>query len=306
MAMCARVFWLRRSRAQRAPEAVRRTLQTKRGEDGKARMSTIEENTGTPSEVMFQPVNTDQDVVEIDLLEVLQAIWKRFWLVLVCAVLGAVIALGFTQFFITPMYTSTAKMLVLSKDTTISSLADLQIGSQLTNDYTILIRSRTVLERTIANLGLNMTDRQLRERLTINNPTSSRILEISVQDPDPERAFQIVEELSNVASDFIGESMEVTNPRIIEKGVVPTHKSSPNRTKNTAVGLLLGAALAIAIIVIQLMLNDAVTSEEDVNKYLNLPVLALLPQKDSAATDSSKKKKGLGSRVGKGVRHGRK
>ena len=42
---------------------------------------------------------------------------------------------------------------VLSKETTLTSLADLQIGSQLTKDYSVMITSRPVLEQVIKNQG---------------------------------------------------------------------------------------------------------------------------------------------------------
>ena len=52
---------------------------------------------------------------------------------------------------------------VLSKETTLTSLADLQIGSQLTKDYSVMITSRPVLEQVIENQGLNMTYGQFKK-----------------------------------------------------------------------------------------------------------------------------------------------
>ena len=66
-------------------------------------------------------------------------------IVLAALLAGAVIAGVATKIFITPVYSATSTMLVLTKETTLSSLADLQIGSQVTKDYSILITSRTVL-----------------------------------------------------------------------------------------------------------------------------------------------------------------
>ena len=160
--------------------------------------------------------------VEIDLLKVLESIRKRLLLIIFLGLLFGCAFAAATKFFITPTYTSTSKMLVLSKETTISSLADLQLGSQLTKDYTILINSRPVMTKVIDNLELEMDYKTLMSKLNVTNPSDSRILELSITDPDPYLAKKIVDEVSYVAADYIAEKMEVTTPNIIEDGEMST------------------------------------------------------------------------------------
>ena len=109
----------------------------------------------------------DDDEVEIDLRELFYALKKRILVILAAILAGAVIAGAVTKLFITPVYSATATMLVLTKETTLSSLADLQIGSQLTKDYNILITSRTVLQDVVDELNLDMTYKELKERITV-------------------------------------------------------------------------------------------------------------------------------------------
>ena len=87
----------------------------------------------------------DDDEVEIDLRELFYALKKHILIILAALLAGAVIAGVATKIFITPVYSATSTMLILTKETTLSSLTDLQIGSQVTKDYNILITSRTVL-----------------------------------------------------------------------------------------------------------------------------------------------------------------
>ena len=58
------------------------------------------------------------DEFEIDLLEVLRALKKRIWLILLAAVLGGGIFGAFSKFVLVPQYQSTAMLYVLSKETT--------------------------------------------------------------------------------------------------------------------------------------------------------------------------------------------
>ena len=93
----------------------------------------------------------DDDEIQIDLLEILYAFRHRIWLILLAVLLGGLAAGIYTRTMITPTYTSTSMMYVISKETTLTSLADLQIGSQLTNDYRVVITSRPVLLEVIDN-----------------------------------------------------------------------------------------------------------------------------------------------------------
>ena len=225
---------------------------------------------------------------EIDLMRIFEALFRRMWAIVVVAVIFACGTGAYTQFVMQPTYTSTSAMLVLTKETTLTSLADLQIGSQLTKDYTVLIKSRPVLEEVIANLGLDMSYKDLKSQIKIENPEDTRILYISVTMGSAKQAKVVVDELATISSAYIADAMEITAPKIIEDGEVATTKTSPSLTKNTMIGFLVGAFLVCAIIVVLELLDDAVQSEADVERYLELSILAVVPNK---VTEQKKKKK---------------
>ena len=69
--------------------------------------------------------NMRDDEMEIDLREIFYALKKKALLLIVVGLLFGCLSRAYTKFFVTPMYTSTSSMLVLTKETTLSSLADL-------------------------------------------------------------------------------------------------------------------------------------------------------------------------------------
>ena len=222
-----------------------------------------------------------QDEIEIDLRELLFEFRRKWWALLAALVLGGGIVGAYSYFVITPQYTSSASLYVLSKETTLTSLADLQIGSQLTQDYKVMINSRPVLQSVISKMNLDMNYKELRKKINIDNPTNTRILTISVQDPDPYLAKEIVDNISTEASGYIGEIMEMVPPKLIEDGVVALEKTSPSVKKNVAIGGLAALFLVCAAITLSVVLNDTVKTEDDIRKYLELPVLAVIPSKES-------------------------
>ena len=232
----------------------------------------------------------EDDEIEIDLKEIFFAI--RQWIVVILAVglIGGIIAFAVTKLFMTPIYTAKNSMLVLTKETTLASLADLQMGSQLTNDYTVLTTSRPVLEAVIDNLELDMGYTDLEKRVSISNPNDTRILVLKVEHEDPQMALDIVRDIALEASYFIGDMMEVVPPKIIDVGVVPLKPTSPNTMKNTLVGILLGLLLSGGIVVLRVVLDDTIKSEEDIEKYLGLSTLSAVPdRKDFIGQNKNKK-----------------
>lgn len=215
---------------------------------------------------------------EIDLVWLAYALLRKIWLILAVAVVTACLTAGYTFFKIEPTYSSTATMLVLTKETTLTSLTDLQIGSQLTKDYSVLITSRPVLEKVIENLDLKMSYNALKRNVSINNPEDTRLLFITVTMNDAKQAKAVVNELSAVSSEFIGDKMEVSPPKVVEEGEIGS-KTGPSITKNAVMGFVVGAFLVCAVIVVLELLNDTIQKEDDIERYLDIPTLAIIPEK---------------------------
>ncbi|MCC8126201.1 MAG: polysaccharide export protein [Clostridiales bacterium] len=227
----------------------------------------------------------EDDVIEIDLLQLLLEFKKRIVMILAVMLAGGVVAGAYSIFALTPQYTSSAMVYILSKETTLTSLADLQIGSQLTLDYKVIMTSRPVLQDVIHNLNLDMTYQQLTNRLVIDNPTNTRILTIAATDADPEMAKKIVDEVAARSVDYIADIMEMAPPKIIETGEVPTTKTSPDNARNALLGALAGMVISCGLITLEVIMNDSVRTEEDVVRYLELSVLAAVPVRENETAE---------------------
>ena len=219
-------------------------------------------------------INMNDDEVEIDLLQLFRALKKRIlWIVGAGVIMGGAFGL-FSKFAITPQYTSTSMVYILSKETTLTSLADLQIGSQLTQDYKIIVTSRPVISEVIDKLKLDISYENMVSKITINNPNDTRILSITAQDPDP------------VMAKDIADIMEMVPPKVIEEGTVSDKKASPSNGKNAMIGAMLGIVLVCGLTVVEELLNDTIQTEEDVEKYMGLTVLASVPLREGEAEEN--------------------
>ncbi|MCR5202296.1 MAG: polysaccharide export protein [Lachnospiraceae bacterium] len=215
--------------------------------------------------------------IEIDLMEIFGLLISKIWMIILSALVFGIIALCYCKFFVTPMYSSTAQIAVRGSSTAITSLADLQIGTQLTQDYIVVVKSRPVVEKVIENLDLDMTYEQLLSKTSVINQADTRILSISVTNPDPYLAKQIVDQYALVSRTRIAELMDIAEPGIVEAGHISSHKDSPNTKKNTVIAALIGAVLCAGIIIVRFLLDDTIKSSDDIEKYLGINTLAILP-----------------------------
>ena len=117
------------------------------------------------------------------------------------------------------------------------------------------------------------------------------MLIITAEQPDPELAKSVVDTLAGISSEYIAEKMEVTAPKIIEEGEVPMSQSSHSILSNTAIGGMLGVLAAVFLICVAVILNDSIQTEDDVERYLQLPVLAVVPDKSGSGSKKSSRKK---------------
>lgn len=179
-------------------------------------------------------------------------------------------------------------------------MADLQLGTQLASDYQVFIKSTPVMEQVIENLDLNMSAGGLKNSISIANPSGTRILNISVTSTNPELAKKIVDELTSVSSEYIGDKMEVIPPKIVEEGQMPTYKDGPNVKRNALLGLLAGLAISAGIVCLFAMLNDSIKTEDDIARYLGISTLATIPDRKDYIGGKKNKRKSKKKKVREG------
>jgi len=233
----------------------------------------------------------EDDEIEIDLKELFFELLNNWVMIVISTILVALIAFCISKFIMVPQYTSTSQLYVFTKSTSITNLADLQTSANLTNDYKVVVTGRPVLEQVIENLKLEEeTYGSLSGRIAVNNPSNSRILEITVTDPDPAMAKKIADEIADVSGAFISEKMDQDPPSVLQYGYVAKNAVSPNTMMNTVLGAAIGAFLAMAIVIISYLMNDTIMTAEDIERKLDMHVLGSLPLEESEY-DGKKKKK---------------
>src|SRR5699024_9081555 len=254
--------------------------------------------TGREDKMEHQNLQDTTDDIEIDLMELLHVLLNRWWIIILSGILGGLIFIAVTVLFITPQYLSTTKMYVLSKqDSNTITQQDMQTSLSLTKDYAELIKSRTVTEGVITQLGLDLTHEELLDKMTVDSATYTRILSISVKDEDPYKDCEIANSIRDVAENHIKNVMDIDAVNVVETANIPEEKASPSISKNGIIGGILGVFLSVAVVLISYMVNDTIKTQDDVERYLGLSTLGTIP-----LTETEKKKRKKKQKRGRGRR----
>lgn len=226
--------------------------------------------------------------IEIDLRELFYVLLSKIWIIILVTALGLGVAAGYTIAFIRPVYSSTSMMYVMTKSTSITSLTDIQVGSSLTQDYQVFITSRPVVDKVIEELELDMSYGEFVESVSVDNPTNTRFIYITVNNHDAYMAKTIVDKLTDVSAERMGTIMETEKPNVADYGHVPEGQTSPNLAKNAVIGAILGFVLAVGCIIVLHLMNDAIQTTEDVEKYLGINTLGLIPLEEGTSKRSTR------------------
>ena len=230
--------------------------------------------------------------IEINLWEICLVLVHNLALIISAGIMAALGVFLFTQLVITPSYESTTKIYILNKQENASvTYSDIQLGTQLTKDYAELIQSRFVLKEVVQGMGLNLTYEQMKGKVSVTTPTDTRILAITVKDKDTVMAMKIANAIREAAAVHIMNVMDIQAVNVAETANMPMKKASPSALKNTFVGGILGIFIIIIIVMVRYMMDDTVKTPEDVEKYLQLSTLAVIPLNEGETDKKRKKKK---------------
>ncbi|ETW90134.1 capsular polysaccharide biosynthesis protein CpsC [Streptococcus thermophilus MTH17CL396] len=220
--------------------------------------------------------------VEIDVLALLQKLWTKKVFILFTAFYVAVFSFLGTYFFIQPTYTSTTRIYVVNQATDNNNLSaqDLQAGTYLVNDYKEIITSNDVLSEVIKDEKLNMTEAELDKMISVDIPTDTRLISISVNAKTGQDAQTLANKVREVASEKIKNVTKVEDVTTLEEAKLPESPSSPNIKLNVLLGAVLGGFLAVVGVLVREILDDRIRRPEDVEDALGMALLGIVPDTD--------------------------
>ena len=241
--------------------------------------------------------NKTDEEVEIDLIELFGHFMTRIWWIIGGFLIGALLAGLITHFVITPKYTATSKMyMVSSSSQSVVDLTDLNIGQSISGDYVELLKTRPIIEGVIQEQNLQYSYKELTQMINLSVVNNTRIIQIDVTSTDPREAMDIANALAEKGVSELPKLMETPAPHVAEYAIVPVNRSSPSLTKNTMIGALLGLLIMLALFTVQFLMDDTFKTAEDIEKEFGVMPLTVIPEGRIEGLSSSSERKSRRSR----------
>ncbi|SDP69234.1 capsular exopolysaccharide family [Klenkia soli] len=246
----------------------------------------------------------------MELREVLQALRASWWLVVAGALVGALAALG-VSLLQTPLYSSQTQLFVSATDTVTTSDAfqGSQLSAQRVASYANLLTGKRLAGLVIKDLGVSETPSQLASQITATAVTDTVLLDVTVTDPSPDQAQRIARSVGDQFSELISElenpggadSVSPVRVRVTDQASLPTSPSSPKTPRNVALGLLVGLLLGAAGAIARVRLDRTVKDAEDASDLAGGPVIGVILRDDDLASNHTIERNSL-SRTAEGYR----
>lgn len=243
-------------------------------------------------------MNETRNGMEIDLQKLLLAYLQKWWLIVAATLVAAFGAWLISAHFVTPMYQSSITVYVNSVkgDQEINSISSstLATAQKLVDTYVTMIKSDTVLEKVAEEAEETVTAAQIRQIMSAEQVDSTEIFKVIITHEDPVFAADVANAIANVAPAEIEEFVEGSSAKIIDYAKVAEKPSSPSIGRNTVLGALIGAVVAVIYLTIRFLMDVRIKDEADLNMLFDLPVLGRIPSFEEV----NSKKRGYSNKYG--------
>ena len=214
---------------------------------------------------------------EFDITEFLKYYASKFVIVALSILVGVLATWYYTAKIQVAMYKSETSIVLANQNTDIT-ISDVSLNKNLLPTYREIIKSRTILEKTIVNLKLDLTVEELNKKINVKSSNDAEIIVVSVKDEDSKVAKRIANEIAKIFESEITKYYPIENVSILDEAVVADEPYNVNVLKQYIIGFGLGFLIGSGIVAIIFYFDDTIKTSEDIENKIVLSVLSTVPR----------------------------
>ena len=228
---------------------------------------------------------------EISFSKIIDITLKLWWVVLIFAIIGSLVAYTVSTAFMTPMYRSIAKVYVSGSERqegTNLNINDVNLSTRLVTTYIEILCGNEFLTEVAEDYNKkygsgksSMNAVAIKSNITMDSANDTEILEIEYKADSSEKANRVLSILLDKAQGEITRVMNGCKVSIVDNATIPLNPFSPNIRQNTFIGLVLGILLGVAVVLIRELLDTRINDDDDIKTRYKLPVLGIIPNIDT-------------------------
>lgn len=237
-------------------------------------------------------MNTKKNKITIELYSLLKDIVRNIWVVILCAIIGAMGFFLVTHASYKPMYTSTATLTVLNSGAVTASYSTYTISTEKANVLVNVFTEPTIKEYAAAYLELDKFDGTI--SATVLDQTN--FIELKVTSNHPEKAYKLLNAVLKSHHKVSTKIFKNAGVTVISSPTVPVGPSNHISTSNRNIVIVACATLALAFVMAMSLIRNTVKKETDFDEKIESKLIGTIAHEDkrmSLQDIRQKKKKGL-------------
>lgn len=216
----------------------------------------------------------------INLKKILEIAFSQKILIIFILLLTITLGYLYSFYYEKPLYNSSAKILLVadeSKKEKELTQNDLTINSSLISTYSSIAKSTSVIEKTISNLNLDISIKELQKNIEVTQINKTQFLNVSVKNEDAKKAKDIANELSKVFTEQINDIYKIENIKIVDEAEIEIYPCNVNHTVDMIIATALGIFLSGLLVVMYYLFDNTIKDVKDVEEKAKLTCIGTLP-----------------------------
>lgn len=216
----------------------------------------------------------------------LPALWRRKWIVVATVVIFAVATAGISK-TLPKVYETSAQLLIVqsSQNQTFDAVQAAQVSART---YGNLFTSPNIAALASRRLGGTPTRDDLAAKVTAEPVPETQLLQISLQDSDPQRAKRLADVYTRTFLDYVRARLAKATRVSVSLADPPSVPDTPIKPKPTLyvlIAILIGLGVGAALAILRDRIDLRLRTSEQVEAEAGIPVLARLPRRGRSADD---------------------
>ena len=220
------------------------------------------------------------------ILKFIRQIINKWWLIVIFVVVFAFGGFGFAKLTYTEAFTSSIIFNVSNKDRdivgsagTYTTASDAQASVTIANNFKTLIQRGndfiTLVQDIVeSKTGQVYSKETLRSMIDVEVVTDSTFIIVTVKTDNKDLSYAVSTAIQSVYPDVAKDVFPTANITVADNATKSELAADSSTLIYTAAGLIIGAALAVLIILITAKIQNRLLSAEDIKNNFNINILA--------------------------------
>ena len=247
--------------------------------------------------------------LDANVQKILFALLRKWKLIVLCALVGALVGYFYTANFTTLTYTSSVEFLAYavdgnddigssanaSSEMRTSNTSKMNYATRMLPTYIEIMSTHNFREKLVEDMNTtynaNYTVDTVAGSITFTEIENTAMFKVNVTTTNADLSYKIAKQLETTIPNVMKENNNgLCNATVQDKAMKATSAGSLGYGRKCTIAAIAGAALAAAYVILRTLLDVRIKSSDELTDKYSIPVLGTIPNFESRGLQAQSKK----------------